>query len=107
MNKLEKAVNCLIKAASRVHPLIHALKVSQPKPTRKPRTVRRPKMYDGATEAKEALDEKAATENPTKASNLLEESIVGKDSKKKHFAKGSQEAKDFMNMLRLRRKGKK
>ena len=53
MNKLEAAVNCLIKAASKVHPLIHALKATQPKPARKPRT-RRPKMYDGAAEAEAA-----------------------------------------------------
>jgi len=105
MNKLEKAVNSLIKAASKVHPLIHALKQCNPKPPRKPRT-RRPKMYDGATEAKEALEEKAVTENPKKASAELTSSITGAESKRKRFAKGSQEAKDFMNMLRLRRKGK-
>ena len=100
MNKLEKAVNTLIKAAAKVHPLIHALKQSAPKAPRKPRT-RRPKMYDGASEAAEAIKEISST------TTTAEDKPVVAESKKRRFAKGSQEAKDFMNMLRLRRKGKK
>ena len=105
MLKLESAINCLIKAASKVHPLIHAIKQSQPKPARKPRT-KRYKFPDPEAETKAAAAEPAVTEEPKKANAELTASITGSESKRKHFAKGSQEAKDFMNMLRMKRKSK-
>ena len=91
MNKLERAVENLIKAAGKVHPAIQAMKQCHPKPPRKPRAKR---------EKVDATIETSVAEAPAAAAVIAV-------NKKIKFTKGSQEAKDFMNMLRQRRASKK
>ena len=90
MQKLEKAVENLIKAVGKIHPVIQTLKQCHPKPPRKPRAKR---------EKVDATIETSVAEAP--------EAAVIAVNKKIKFTKGSQEAKDFMNMLRQRRASKK
>jgi hypothetical protein len=112
MNKLDAAVNCLIKAASKVHPLIHAIKATQPKPTRKPRAKRfkLPAEEEPSAVVAETPLRKHRTRRfklPASEEAVAEPTAAAetKGSTRK-FTKVSQEAKDFMNMLRQKRKGK-
>ena len=94
MQKLERAVENLIKAVGKIHPVIQTLKQSVVKP---------PKRRNAKTKlelepiAAEVMQQKEAT---------VTEPVAIKNKRIK-FTKGSQEGKDFMNMLRQRRQAKK
>ena len=96
MNKLERAVENLIKAAGKVHPAIQAMKQCIPASNK---TGRRARKYIVAEPEVEETKEVVTRE--------VEPAVAAKESKKGKFTKGSQEAKDFMDMLRQRRKAKK
>ena len=100
MQKLEKAVENLIKAVGKIHPVIQTLKQSIVKPPQRRNAKTKLELEPIAAEAmKEAAVTAATTEVTT-------EPITTKNKRIK-FTKGSQEAKDFMNMLRQRRAAKK
>ena len=96
MQKLERAVENLIKAVGKIHPVIQTLKQCHPKPPRKTRSKR--EKVDATVEqaVAVAVEPEAAPAVATETKN-----------KRIKFTKGSQEAKDFMNMLRQRRQAKK
>ena len=96
MQKLERAVENLIKAVGKIHPVIQTLKQSIVKP---PQRRNAKTKYELEPIAAEAMKEVVTKE--------VEPSVAAKESKKGKFTKGSQEAKDFMDMLRQRRKAKK
>ena len=96
MQKLERAVENLIKAVGKIHPVIQTLKQSIVKPPQRRNAKTKLELEPIAAEA---MKEAAATEVTT-------EPITTKNKRIK-FTKGSQEAKDFMNMLRQRRAAKK
>ena len=100
MQKLERAVENLIKAVGKIHPVIQTLKQCHPKPPRKTRAKK-----EVVTESEVVTS--AVT--PAATTTAAEETLAAKTDriKKIRFTKGSQEAKDFMNMLRQRRQAKK
>ena len=102
MQKLERAVENLIKAVGKIHPVIQTLKQCHPKPPRKTRAKK-----EVVTESEVVTS--AVTPAATTTAAAAEETLAAKTDriKKIKFVKGSQEAKDFMNMLRQRRQAKK
>ena len=95
MQKLERAVENLIKAVGKIHPVIQTLKQS---------IVKSPRRRNAKT--KSELEPIAAEVMKEAAVTAATEPITTKNKKIK-FTKGSQEAKDFMNMLRQQRAAKK
>ena len=99
MQKLERAVENLIKAVGKIHPVIQTLKQLIVKPPQRRNAKTKLELEPIAAEAMKEAAVTAATEVTT-------EPITTKNKRIK-FTKGSQEAKDFMNMLRQRRAAKK